>query len=172
MDPSEAALLRLLLSPLLLLALLACPEGAAQLLPPFPSSPALSAPSPGVMAAPFQVEPYLQLGAGPSSPDRLALLWHAQDGLSDWTVEIKPQSGEDWTRMAPPVSVLVDTPGSRCHRVWSAALTPLGPGLPFDYRVLLGGKARPSRPRASPRRWWWPATWRERIRWGPRPWSA
>lgn len=131
-------MLRLLISSLLLLAVLACPEEAVQMLPPFPGG-VLRPSSAGVPAAPFQVEPYLQLGAGPASPDRLTLLWHAQDGPGDWAVEIKPQSGEDWTRMAPPVSVLVDQPGAAPHRVWSAALTPLGPGLPFEYRVLLDG---------------------------------
>jgi hypothetical protein len=84
------------------------------------------------------VEPYLQLGAGPSSPDRLALLWHAQDGPGDWAVEIKPQDGEDWVRTARPVSALVEEPaaGVDPHRVWTATLTHLEPGLPFDYRVL------------------------------------
>jgi hypothetical protein len=89
-------------------------------------------------ASPFQVEPYLQLGAGPSSPDRLALLWHAQHGIGDWAVEIKPQAGEGWARMAAPVSVLVEAPGAGAgpHRVWTASLAPLEPGLPFEYRVL------------------------------------
>jgi len=141
MDPPEASLLRLSLSALLLLPLIACPEGDSLALPPFPALPAVSAPSRTAMASPFQVEPYLQLGPGPASPERLALVWHAQDGPGDWAVEIEPQAGGAWTRMDRPVSALVDLPGrgSGPLRVWTATLAPLEPGLPFDYRVLLDG---------------------------------
>lgn len=130
-------MLRLLLSSLLLFGLSACSEEDVFTPPPFPAKPTVANAVPAALASPFQVEPYLQLGAEPSSPDRLALRWQAQDGPSDWVVEVQPQSGEEWTRMAPPVSVLAQAP--RPYRVWAAALTPLEPGLPFEYRVLLEG---------------------------------
>jgi len=139
MNPPGASLLRLSLSLLLLLPLTACPEGDSQAPPPFPALPAASAPARAAPASPFLVEPYLQLGPCPASPDRLALVWHAQDGPADWAVETRPQAGEAWTRMEPPVSALADLPGAGPRRVWTAALAPLEPGLPFDYRVLLDG---------------------------------
>ena len=141
MAPFEAALLRLLPPFLLLLPMIACPEGDSALPPPFPPRPMVSTPAPVGRSSPFQVEPYLQLGSGLASPDRLALLWQARDGAGDWLVEVQPQSGGAWTRMAPPVSVLLAAPGagSAPHRVWTATLEPLEPGLPFEYRILQDG---------------------------------
>ena len=133
--PPEAAVFALLFALLLLLPLGACSDGNAAM--PTPPRRMASAGLRSVLHSPFQVEPYLQLGPGPASPERLTLLWHAQEDLDGWTVEIKPQSGEAWTRMARPVSVLVGGPGA--HRVWFAGLGPLAPGQPFEYRVLLDG---------------------------------
>ena len=133
-------MLRLLLSTLLLLPLVACQEGDTPLPPPVPPRPTVSAAIPMSRSSPFLAEPYLQLGSGLPSPDRLALLWQARDGIGDWAVEVQPPSGAKWTRMAPPDSVLtVELSGASPHRVWTATLTPLEPGLPFEYRVLQDG---------------------------------
>jgi predicted phosphodiesterase len=89
----------------------------------------------------FLVKPYLQLGADRSTLDRLALLWHADDGVGQWQVEWRPGADSPWLPVAAPQSTLVEVNGGpNRHRVWSALLAPLGAASVFDYRVLQAAK--------------------------------
>ena len=87
---------------------------------------------------PFLATPYLQLGEV-SSPDALALLWHADDVDAAWSVEVRSPKGQEWRPVETPSHRRVALEGVEHHRVYRATLSGLAPGMRFDYRVRLGG---------------------------------
>ncbi len=88
---------------------------------------------------PFLATPYLQLGAEPG-PDRLALLWHADDRDAAWAVEVRSPEDAPWKPALAPESRPIRLEGVEPQRVYRATLAGLAPGRSFRYRVLLGGK--------------------------------
>ena len=78
----------------------------------------------------FLVQPYLQLGdnSALSNPERLALLWHADDRDDDWSVEVQVVTGGPWVAMPTPAWRRVAVPGrrptasiTRASRAWRRA---------------------------------------------------
>ncbi len=109
--------------------------------------------------APFVVAPYLQLGDAPglANPERLSLLWQAEDKslASDWWVEVQTEPGREWVRSesigSQPISV--DVRGIAPHQLYRARLEGLRPGKLFQYRVSYQNKVvfkATGRPRKSP----------------------
>jgi hypothetical protein len=94
------------------------------------------------LQAPFLVKPYLQLGHT-HLPGKLVLLWHAADASRDvdWTVEYRPGPGARWQTAKAPSALRVAVAGIDPHRVYHVALTGLGPGALFAYRVSHQGKS-------------------------------
>ncbi|MDR3635822.1 MAG: metallophosphoesterase family protein [Isosphaeraceae bacterium] len=92
-----------------------------------------------VPEGPFVVKPYLQLGHTPA-PDKLALLWHAPDADTAWSVEYRIGADGAWKKADAPRASRVAVTGIAPHRVYRAALSGLEPGGTFTYRVNQGGK--------------------------------
>jgi hypothetical protein len=90
-----------------------------------------------VAAKAFLVEPYLQLGAVPST-DSLSLLWHSPDQEGEWSVELRV--GDRPVVTILPAWFRVAVPSVEPHRVYGATLRPLVPGGSFSYQVLLDGR--------------------------------
>jgi 3',5'-cyclic AMP phosphodiesterase CpdA len=87
---------------------------------------------------PFLATPYLQLGQAPSA-DALTLLWHADDGDADWSVEVRTTPGDAWRAAGVPDWRRVALDGVERHRVYRSILAGLAPGERFAYRVKLAG---------------------------------
>jgi predicted phosphodiesterase len=91
-------------------------------------------------AGTFFAAPYLQLGDSASDATSLTVAWHTKsDEGGEWVVETRPASGGGWIKHAPPARREVAVGGVPAHTVWSAEMTGLAPGVPFDYRLLRGG---------------------------------
>jgi hypothetical protein len=90
---------------------------------------------------PFFVKPYIQLGNNPklSNPEKLLLLWHAEDADSAWLVEVKNTGHNSWHAVAPPQVRQLLIPGLRPRREYRAELTGLAPGGTVTYRVSNNG---------------------------------
>lgn len=90
-------------------------------------------------AQPFIVKPYLQVGRIPS-PTSLQLLWHTPDSDAIWVVEQRTGSKGPWKKSDAIRFTRVAVGANSPRRVYSAALTGLAPGSPFNYRIMKGGK--------------------------------
>ncbi len=87
----------------------------------------------------FLVKPYLQLGDAPrpAAQERLDLLWHTEDRVGVWSVEVRgPQR---WDAQAAPTFRRLDAPPLPAHRIYRATLRNLPPGVRVPYRVRLNG---------------------------------
>ena len=86
----------------------------------------------------FFTRPYLQIGQQPSATS-LQLCWHTTDTDTDWVVEHRTANTEAWVRAGMPTYRRVKVWGVRTHRIYTAPMTSLESGTPFDYRVLKAG---------------------------------
>ncbi|MBC7805794.1 MAG: metallophosphoesterase [Akkermansiaceae bacterium] len=97
--------------------------------------------APAVLNSPFVVKPYLQWG-NPDVKDaakRLSVVWHAPDDTSaKWAVEVRRKN--KWTTVPKsPAFQTVRVTTIEPHRVYTAELSDLTPGLANPYRVLRNG---------------------------------
>ena len=88
----------------------------------------------------FLVKPYLQLGDAPkvAAPERLDLLWHAEDREATWAVEVK--AGARWVPQGPPAFRRLAAPPLPPHRIYRVTLRRLVPGARVPYRVTRDGQ--------------------------------
>jgi acid phosphatase type 7 len=82
----------------------------------------------------FIVNPYLQLGAAPTSTS-LDLMWHTADVDADWLVEVKASDKDAWKKMALPTFKHVTVAGIAPRRIYHTTLTNLISGKEFNYRI-------------------------------------
>lgn len=81
----------------------------------------------------FLVQPYLQIGQAPVA-NSLELLWHSQDSLSTFNVEIK--TNNQWQAQASVQRQKIETDLLPSFFVYRAQLQGLSPGKAFSYRIL------------------------------------
>ena len=91
-----------------------------------------------LLAGQFLAEPYLQLGDNPKQD--LTLMWQTGDKETVYTVQTRGMKEKLWSSPVPAASRRIAVPTVDPHRVWSAQLRGLNPGLVFRYRVLDAGK--------------------------------
>ena len=127
-------------------------------------SPAQDTTAPVTMPGePFVTQPYLQIGdaAVPGKREQLTLVWHTTDENAAWAVETRAagEAGAKWTgQKSRPASRQVAVFRIAPHRVWTATLSDLNPGVRTAYRVLKGGvpvfesTLLPRRPAGQPQR--------------------
>ncbi len=88
---------------------------------------------------PFLAKPYLQVGAEPRA-DRMDLVWLAPDRDANWGVQLQTQAKAPWKsldRVAFKIAALPELPR---HRIYTATLHGLKPGVAFHYRLSMDGK--------------------------------
>jgi Icc-related predicted phosphoesterase len=98
-------------------------------------------PAPQV-AAPFIVEPYLQLGDLPrlSPVEPVRLLWQApNEPAAKWSVDVRQASRDPWRPSVGVGGRLIAQPNAP-YRLFSVPLTRLKPGAEFEYRVQKNGE--------------------------------
>ena len=89
---------------------------------------------------PFLAKPFLQMGAEPKS-DRMDLVWLAPDKDAVWVLEAQTQVKGPWKSQVSPSFKLAALPEMPRHRIYTATLHGLTPGIVFRYRVSMDGKA-------------------------------
>ena len=91
---------------------------------------------------PFVEKPYLQLGNAPSlqKSERLDLLFQTEDTDAKWSIEVQSEGESKKRVISAPTFKRVAVAGVPAHRVYSATLTGLKPGMPFTYTVAKDGK--------------------------------
>ena len=92
---------------------------------------------------PFIVEPYLQMGNAPelSSSDSILVMWHAAEGDERWDVQSKRPSETKWSAPVAASFTKVAVRGIEPHRVYTARLSKLTPGVEFEYRIRRGDQS-------------------------------
>ncbi|MBM4201258.1 MAG: phosphohydrolase, partial [Gammaproteobacteria bacterium] len=99
--------------------------------------------SDGTTEAAFLVPPYVQLGDAPhaTAEESLIVMWHSTPKRGVWVVEFRSAGAVEWTKSDRVTTTAIDGPGLPPHDVSQCVLSPLRPGVPVEYRVLLNGSA-------------------------------
>lgn len=92
-------------------------------------------------ADPFLQPPYLQLGLDATDPTKMSLMWHAADVPAKFAVRVKPVGTDAWVPHASLTERRIAVRTIEPHKVYTAQLHGLKPGVEFDYEVLLDGRA-------------------------------
>ena len=88
---------------------------------------------------PFLAKPFLQMGAEPKA-NRMDLVWLVPDNDAAWVLEAQTQVKGPWKSQVSPSFKLAALPEMPRHRIYTATLHGLKPGVVFRYRVSMDGK--------------------------------